>query len=123
MGLEGAGGFRYQPVPVDQEDYQGYYDVVANQTLWFALHGLWDLPRRPRFDRYWWAAWDRFRKVNEQMAAAAAETAAAGATVLIQDYQLALVPELLAGHRADVRTASFIHTPWCSPQEILGPTR
>ena len=118
LGLEGAGGFRYQPVPVDQEDYQGYYDVVANQTLWFALHGLWDLPRRPRFDRYWWAAWDRFRKVNQQMADAAAETAAAGATVLIQDYQLALVPQLLAGRRPDVRTASFIHTPWCSPQEF-----
>jgi trehalose 6-phosphate synthase len=118
LGLEGAGGFRFQPVPVDQEDYQGYYDVVANQTLWFALHGLWDLPRRPRFDRYWWAAWDRFRKVNEQMAAAAAEAAATGATVLVQDYQLALVPELLAGLRPDVRTASFIHTPWCSPQEF-----
>jgi trehalose 6-phosphate synthase len=118
LGLEGAGGFRYQPVPIAREDYQGYYDVVANQTLWFALHGLWDLPRRPRFDRYWWAAWDRFRKVNEQMAAAAADTASDGATVLVQDYQLALVPELLAGRRPDVRTASFIHTPWCSPQEF-----
>jgi trehalose 6-phosphate synthase len=118
LGLEGAGGFRYRPVPVDQADYQGYYDVVANQSLWFALHGLWDLPRRPRFDRYWWAAWDRFKKVNEQMAVAAAETAATGATVLVQDYQLALVPGLLASHRPDVRTASFIHTPWCSPQEF-----
>jgi trehalose 6-phosphate synthase len=118
LGLEGVGGFRYRPVPVDQEDYRGYYDVVANQTLWFALHGLWDLPRRPRFDRYWWAAWDRFRRVSEQIADAAAEVAAPGATVLVQDYQLALVAGLVASRRPDVRTVSFIHTPWCSPQEF-----
>jgi trehalose 6-phosphate synthase len=117
-GLEAAGGFRYQPVLVDQEDYRGYYDVVANQTLWFALHGLWDLPRRPRFDRHWWAAWERFRRVNVQMADAAAEVAGAGATVLVQDYQLALVPGLVARRRPDVRTTAFIHTPWCSPQEF-----
>jgi trehalose 6-phosphate synthase len=118
QGLRAAGGFRYQPVVVEQEDYQGYYDVVANQTLWFALHGLWDLPRRPRFDRHWWAAWERFRTVNEQMADAAAEVAGAGATVLVQDYQLALVPGLLARRRPDLRTAAFVHTPWCSPQEF-----
>ena len=103
---------------IDPADYRAYYDVVANQTLWFCLHGLWDLPRRPRFDRHWWAAWERFRAVNEQFAAAAAEAAAPGATVLVQDYQLALVPALLARHRPDLRTAAFVHTPWCSPQEL-----
>jgi trehalose 6-phosphate synthase len=118
QGLRAAGGFRYKPVVVEQEDYQGYYDVVANQTLWFALHGLWDLPRRPRFDRHWWEAWDRFRTVNEQMADAAAEVAGVGATILVQDYQLALVPGLVAIRRPDVRTAAFVHTPWCSPQEF-----
>ena len=63
---------------IEPEDYRAYYDVIANQTLWFCLHGLWDLPRRPRFDRHWWAAWERFRAVNEQFAAAAAEAAAPG---------------------------------------------
>ena len=91
-GLFDAEGFRVQPVMIDPDDYRAYYDVIANQTLWFCLHGLWDLPRRPRFDRHWWAAWERFRAVNEQFAAAAAEAAGPGATVLVQDYQLALVP-------------------------------
>ena len=103
---------------IDPADYRAYYDVIANQTLWFCLHGLWDLPRRPRFDRHWWAAWERFRAVNEQFAAAASEAAAPGATVLVQDYQLALVPEMLAARRPDLRTAAFVHTPWCSPQEL-----
>jgi trehalose 6-phosphate synthase len=111
-------GLRFQPVPLDPADYAAYYDVIANQTLWFCLHGLWDLPRRPRFDRHWWGAWDRFQSVNEQLAAAADSATAPGGTVLIQDYQLALVPALLAKRRPDVRTATFIHTPWCSPEEL-----
>ena len=103
---------------IDAADYRAYYDVIANQTLWFCLHDLWDLPRRPRFDRHWWSAWERFRAVNAQFAAAAAEAAAPGATVLVHDYQLALVPEMLAARRPDLRTAAFLHTPWCSPGEL-----
>jgi trehalose 6-phosphate synthase len=119
-GLFGAAGqgFTVRPVVVDPADYRAYYGVVANQTLWFCLHGLWDLPRRPRFDRHWWTAWERFRDVNELFAAAASEAAAPGATVLVQDYQLALVPALLAERRPDLRSAAFVHTPWCSPQEM-----
>ncbi len=117
-GLFDAEGFRVQPVMIDPADYRAYYDVIANQTLWFCLHDLWDLPRRPRFDRHWWAAWERFRAVNARFAAAACEAAAPGATVLVHDYQLALVPEMLAARRPDLRTAAFVHTPWCSPQEL-----
>jgi trehalose 6-phosphate synthase len=118
LGLFDNEGFRVHPVMVDPGDYRAYYDVVANQTLWFCLHGLWDLPRRPRFDRHWWSAWERFAAVNAQFAAAAAAEAAPGATVLVQDYQLALVPALLAAQRPDLRTAAFLHTPWCSPSEL-----
>ncbi len=117
-GRVDTGGIHFQPVVIDPDDYRAYYDVVANQTLWFCLHGLWDLPRRPRFDRHWWAAWERFVAVSEQFAEAAAEAAGPGGIVLVQDYQLALVPQMLAKRRPDVRTATFLHTPWCSPQEF-----
>jgi trehalose 6-phosphate synthase len=113
-----AGGFSCQPVIVEPDDYRAYYDVVANQTLWFCLHGLWDRPRRPRFDRHWWEAWRRYRSVNSQFASAAAESAEEGATVLVQDYQLSLVPAMLSGMRPDLRVSAFLHTPWCSPQEL-----
>jgi trehalose 6-phosphate synthase len=118
QGVMDAEGFHIQPVVIDSDDYRAYYDVVANQTVWFCLHGLWDLPRRPRFDRHWWAAWDRFRAVNQAFASVAASSAAPGATVLVQDYHLALVPALLAAARPDLRTATFVHTPWCSPGEL-----
>ncbi len=50
---------------------------------------------------------------------AAADSAAdIGATVLVQDYQLCLVPALLAARRPDLRISTFLHTPWCSPQEL-----
>jgi trehalose 6-phosphate synthase len=113
-----AGGFRVRSVPVEPHVYSAYYDVVANQTLWFCLHGLWDLPRRPRFDRRWWEAWDSFQDVNSRFAEEADKAAAESATVLVQDYQLALVPALLARRRPDLHVVSFLHTPWCSPQEL-----
>jgi trehalose 6-phosphate synthase len=118
-GAVTSGGFRFLPVAVDPDDYRAYYDVVANQTLWFCLHGLWDRPRRPRFDRHWWEAWARYRTVNELFAAAADGAAEEGAAVLVQDYQLALVPALLRARRPDVRVSTFLHTPWCSPQELM----
>ena len=118
QGMVATGGFSFSPVVVDADDYAAYYDVVANQTLWFCLHGLWDRPRRPRFDRHWWAAWERYRAVNARFAEAADAAAEEGATVLIQDYQLALVPAQLARRRPDLRIATFLHTPWCSPQEL-----
>lgn len=117
-GLLDAEGFHMRAVEVAPEAYRAYYDVIANQTLWFLLHGLWDLPRRPRFDRHWASAWADFRTVNEQFASEAASCAAEGGVVLVQDYQLALVPSLLAEKRPDVRIVSFMHTPWCTPTEL-----
>ena len=84
-------GYRLRTLTIDAAQFRQYYDVIANQTLWFLLHGLWDLPRRPRFDRHWWEAWRAFVTVNRLFAEAAAAELAPGATVLINDYQLALV--------------------------------
>ena len=117
-GLLDAEGFHMRAVEVSAGTYRAYYDVVANQTLWFLLHGLWDLPRRPRFDRHWASAWSAFRHVNQRFASEAASRAADGAVVLVQDYQLVLVPALLAQLRPDLRIVTFMHTPWCSPEEL-----
>ena len=117
-GLLDAEGFHMRAVEIDAATYRAYYDVVANQTLWFCIHGLWDLPRRPRFDRRWTEAWEAFRNVNERFASLAAECAAEGGTVLVQDYQLALAPALLTRLRPDLRVVAFLHTPWCTPEEL-----
>ena len=109
---------------IDQQRYRAYYDVIANGTLWFLHHGLWDLPRRPRFDRHWWEAWAAYTEVNHQFAEAAADSVAEGGTVLIQDYHLSLVGAELARLRPDLRTAAFVHTPFCIPRSCAPcPTR
>jgi trehalose 6-phosphate synthase len=117
-GIIETDGLRLRSLVIDPDQYRMYYDVIANQTLWFLNHGLWDLPRRPRFDRRWWEAWQAFAAVNHQFATCAAEEVAEGGTVLIQDYQLALVGGTLAQLRPDVKTAAFMHTPFCTPLEL-----
>jgi trehalose 6-phosphate synthase len=113
-----AAGHRVQLVDLDPAAQADHYEVVANGTLWYLHHGLWDLSRQPRFDRRWHEAWGAYRAVNERFADEVAAVAADGATVLVQDYHLALVAGMLAKRRPDLRTATFVHTPWCTPEEL-----
>ena len=43
-------GSRSQLLAPDPTLHRLHYDLVSNATLWFLYHGLFDLPRRPRFD-------------------------------------------------------------------------
>jgi len=117
-GLVEAEGFRLRLLAVEPDGYRQFYDVIANATLWFLNHGLFDLPRRPRIDRRWYQAWDAFRDVNRAFATAAAAEAPDGATVLVHDYHLPLVGAELARTRPDLRTAYFHHTPFCDPSAL-----
>jgi len=108
-------GYRLRLVILDQAIYRAAYDVVANQTLWFWHHHLFDQTRRPRLDRRFGAAWEAYRDFNAAMAGAADGAAAPGATVLIHDYHLALTPALLRSRRPDLRIVHFTHTPFVDP--------
>lgn len=114
-GIVEAGGFRVRSLAIDPDAYRQFYDVVANATLWFLHHHLFDLPRRPHVDQHWRAAWGAYREVNRAFAEAVAKEAAEGATVLVHDYHLALVGATLSELRPDLRTAHFNHTPFSEP--------
>ncbi|MDQ1444072.1 MAG: trehalose 6-phosphate synthase [Acidimicrobiaceae bacterium] len=103
---------------IDTAVYRQAYDVVSNATLWFLHHGLYDLARRPVFDRHWRQAWAGYRTYNECFANAVAEAAPDGGVVLVQDYHLSLVPALLAERRPDLRTVHFSHTPFADPSAL-----
>jgi trehalose 6-phosphate synthase len=118
QGLVEAEGFRLRSLAVDPDDYRMAYDVVSNATLWFLHHGIYDLPRRPRIDRRWWEAWAGYRRVNQAFADAVIDLAPEGATVLVQDYHLALVGTWLAQQRPDLRAVHFTHTPFCGPTSV-----
>jgi trehalose 6-phosphate synthase len=114
-GVVEADGFRVDLLAIDPETYRLAYDIVSNEALWFAHHGLWDLVREPAFDRSWPDAWEAYREVNRLFAGAVAEVAPEGAAVLIQDYHLALVAQDLQVDRPDLRCVHFSHTPFAPP--------
>ena len=114
-GLMTAPGLRVELVEPDPDVYNLAYNVVSNGALWFCHHHLFDAPRRPRNDRYWGAAWDAYRELNQQFAARVAKVAPEGGRVLVQDYHLTLLGSELAGLRPDLRTAHFTHTPFADP--------
>ncbi|MET9852418.1 trehalose-6-phosphate synthase [Streptomyces sp. NPDC006450] len=99
---------------IDPEVYDGAYNGIANSVLWFLHHHLYEIPREPVFDAEFRRRWDCYVAYNEAFAAALAEEAAEGATVLIQDYHLALAPGMLRELRPDLRIGHFTHTPWAS---------
>lgn len=105
-------------VTLDAQLHQMHYDVVSNSTLWFLHHGLFDLPRRPRFDARFREAWHAYETVNAVFADAVCREADEGEIVLVQDYQLALVPAFVRERRPDLRAALFQHTPFCGPQSV-----
>ncbi|HTA08332.1 MAG TPA: trehalose-6-phosphate synthase [Streptosporangiaceae bacterium] len=98
------------------------YNAVANSTLWFVHHMLYDTPNRPSFGPSFARDWEAFRTYNEMFAAALASAAANGeradrepVRAVIQDYHLCLAPGLLAERAPGVRIAHFSHTPWAPP--------
>jgi trehalose 6-phosphate synthase len=95
-----------------------HYDVVSNSTLWFLHHGLFDLPRRPRFDHHFREAWGAYVDVNRAVAERVADVAADGDVALVHDYQLSLVPGMLSDLRPDLGVVHFTHTPFCGPNSI-----
>jgi trehalose 6-phosphate synthase len=117
-GLMTERGLHLLTVQPDRDTYRMAYDVVSNSTLWFLHHHLFDLARRPRFDHHWARAWEAYREFNELFAVVVDAAAADGATVLVQDYHLSLLPGVLAEKRPDLRTVHFTHTPFAHPDTL-----
>jgi trehalose 6-phosphate synthase len=105
-------------VDLDPEQHRLHYDVVSNGVLWFLYHGLFDRTRQPVFDINFRDAWDAYVAVNTAFAEAVAARAADRDIVLVQDYQLTLVPGLLRRRRPDLRVVHFTHTPFCGPSDM-----
>src|SRR4051794_17376742 len=109
-----TGGAAVRMLPIDETTFRRAYNAVANSTLWYVNHTLFDTPRHPSFDARWARYWHAYVDYNRAFAEALAEEAAPGARVLVQDYHLFLVPAQLRALRPDLRIAHFTHTPWRS---------
>ncbi|WP_224785818.1 alpha,alpha-trehalose-phosphate synthase (UDP-forming) [Microbacterium caowuchunii] len=99
-------GTQLVPVTLSAEDVELYYEGFSNDTIWPLYH---DVISAPRYKREWWNA---YVTVNRRFAEAAAEVAAPGGTVWVQDYQLQLVPKFLREARPDLTIGYFHHIPF-----------
>lgn len=105
-------GYEIVPVPLSSDEFEEYYEGFSNATLWPLYH---DTVAFPEYHREWW---DAYVVVNRRFAEAAAEVAAEGATVWVQDYQLQLVPQYLREMRPDLKIGFFLHIPF-PPAELF----
>jgi len=99
-------GIKLVPVTLSSHEVADYYEGFSNATLWPLYH---DAVETPVYKRRWREA---YRLVNQRFAQAAADVAAEGATVWVQDYQLQLVPAMLREMRPDLRIGFFLHIPF-----------
>ncbi|MEU5707586.1 MULTISPECIES: alpha,alpha-trehalose-phosphate synthase (UDP-forming) [Streptomyces] len=112
---EETGGQRVRMLDIDATVHAEAYNGIANSVLWFVHHMLYQTPLEPVFDAGFRRQWASYEAYNRAFAEALAEEAAEGASVLIQDYHLALAPRMLRQLRPDLRIGHFSHTPWAPP--------
>lgn len=105
-------GLTLVPVGLSTQEVADYYEGFSNATLWPLYH---DVIVRPEYHRHWW---DSYVEVNRRFAETTARTAAPGATVWVQDYQLQLVPKMLRMLRPDLTIGFFLHIPF-PPVELF----
>jgi trehalose 6-phosphate synthase len=105
-------GMHLIPIPLSSTEVELYYEGFSNATLWPLYH---DVVAKPIYSR---VLWDAYRAVNDRFARAAADAAAPGAIVWVQDYHLQLVPAMLRKLRPDLRIGFFLHIPF-PPEELF----
>ena len=114
--LRGGVRCRLRLVAHDPAAYDRYYNVVANPTLWFLQHDLWELleDRGDELGRAWE---DGYVPVNRAFAEAVLEELAErpDATVFFHDYHLYVAPLVVRDERPDALLAHFTHIPWPPP--------
>jgi trehalose 6-phosphate synthase len=120
-GADGGPGSAVRMLDIPAATFQRAYNSVANSTLWFVHHMLYDTPFQPSFGPAFRREWESFRSYNTAFAAALAkgataeEPTAVPVKAMVQDYHLPLVPRMLAEQCPDVRISHFSHTPWAPP--------
>jgi trehalose 6-phosphate synthase len=110
--------YRLRLVAHDRQEYDWYYNVVANPMLWFVQHSLWELPYAPRIDAAFHRAWaEGYVAVNASFAAAvdAELERTPDAAVFFHDYHLYLAPRMVRERRPDAALMHFVHIPWPQP--------
>ncbi len=118
ISAPGGGEFDVRFVSSDPTAYDAFYNIIANPMLWFIQHYLWDLSNAPDIRRHEVEAFEHgYKVVNQDLADAVLEEieGVEEPVVMVHDYQLYLVPEMVRSARPDAFLHHFIHIPWSQP--------
>jgi len=122
-GTRDPDGVPVRMLDIPPEIFGRAYNNVANSTLWFVHHLLFDTTNEPHFGLAFAPDWAAYLAYNEAFADALAEEAGpehqpGGVRMLVQDYHLSLVPRMLRERRGaarGTRIGYFWHIPWAPP--------
>ena len=100
--------FEVQPVFLEKEVYEGYYNGLSNSTIWPLFHYF---PSLTEYKREYFQA---YTSVNQSFADKIKEIYQPGDVIWVHDYQLMLLPQLLRDVLPEATIGFFLHIPFPS---------
>ena len=100
--------FDIQPLFVDKQVYNDYYNGFSNSVLWPLFHYF------PTLVQYPANYYDAYLQINKRFCKELVPMLKPGDIVWVHDYQLMLLPQLLRQHRPDAMIGFFLHIPFPS---------
>ncbi|MCU7550337.1 bifunctional alpha,alpha-trehalose-phosphate synthase (UDP-forming)/trehalose-phosphatase [Chitinophagaceae bacterium LB-8] len=100
--------FSIEPVFVDKEIYDAYYNGFANSILWPLFHYF------PSLVEYKKEYFQAYKLVNQAFADALNKIYQPGDVIWVHDYQLMALPQLFRQYQPDAAIGFFLHIPFPS---------
>lgn len=105
---------RYVVIP--KAAYRKHYEIISNQVLWFLQHYLYDPTGFSITPKKIQDAWENgYRLANQAIAEAVCaeiESETTRPIVMLHDYHLYLVPQMIRQRHPTLVMQQFIHIPW-----------
>ena len=103
-----SSNFRVDPIFIQPDVYDNYYNGFSNSTIWPLFHYF---PFLAQYDRDFFEA---YIQVNFLFAEKILAIAKKDDIIWIHDYQLMLLPQILRKKRSDLTIGFFLHIPFPS---------
>ncbi|KAI5187459.1 trehalose 6-phosphate synthase [Nematocida sp. AWRm78] len=107
--------YKYNPIFIDDDLYDKYYNNLCNGVLWPLLHSFYDLTQFSIED------YIAYKQVNVQFANEILSILQDGDIIWVHDYHLMILPELIR-QRSDksIKIGYFLHIPFPSYDILKG---
>ena len=103
-----SANFRVEPIYIEPEVYDDYYNGFSNSTLWPLFHYF---PFLAEYDKEYYEA---YIQVNFQFAEKILSFVKKDDIIWVHDYQLMLLPQILRKKRPELTIGFFLHIPFPS---------